>query len=95
MFMEDPDTRVLIELMQERPAVFEHVTIEDLATLWQGGTLRGTWHDRKALLLWAQHVADGDAEEFHKGGTMSGTTKRDKRAAAILKPRQYTRGGSW
>jgi uncharacterized protein YdaU (DUF1376 family) len=83
-FMAEEKYRIARELMQERPAVFEKISIEDLATLWQGGTLRGTKHDRKALLLWAR-----DPEGFHVGGALSGPTKRDRKAAAIHE------GGPW
>ena len=62
-FMADPITRVMRELMEERPAVFEHCTIEDFETLCNGGILRGTKHDRKAVLLWAR-----DPEAFMRGG---------------------------
>lgn len=83
-FMTEEKYRIARELMQERPAVFEKISIEDLATLWNGGTLRGTKHDRRAMLLWAR-----DPDGFHMGGALSGPTKRDRRAAAIYE------GGPW
>ena len=61
-FMEDEKTRIARELMAERPAVFENVSAEDVLQLWNGGTLRGTNHDRRALLLWAR-----DPDSFMEG----------------------------
>lgn len=62
-FMSDERYRFARDVMEERPGCFEHVSVEQLAELENGGTLRGTQHDRKALLLWAR-----DPEGFMKGG---------------------------